>query len=82
MSCVWRTPSQLMRKLVAKAGRLHDLRHAHATTLLLAGQPVHVVADRLGHANPSITLQVYAHVLAEQAAGVADVFADALRSAR
>lgn len=80
------TPSQLMRKLVAKAGlpsgRLHDLRHAHATTLLLAGQPVHVAADRLGHANPSITLQVYAHVLAEQAAGVADVFADALRCAR
>jgi integrase len=24
--------------------RLHDLRHIHATTLLLAGVPVHVVA--------------------------------------
>jgi len=29
--------------------RLHDLRHLHATTLLLAGVPVHVVAARLGH---------------------------------
>jgi integrase len=28
--------------------RLHDLRHMHATTLLRAGVPVHVVAARLG----------------------------------
>jgi hypothetical protein len=41
----------------------HDLRHIHATTLLLAGVPVHVVAARLGHADPSITLRVYAHVI-------------------
>ncbi|MHB1819030.1 MAG: tyrosine-type recombinase/integrase [Streptosporangiaceae bacterium] len=27
--------------------RLHDLRHVHATTLLLAGTPAHVVAARL-----------------------------------
>jgi integrase len=38
--------------------RLHDLRHLHATTLLLAGVPVHVVAARLGHADPAITLRV------------------------
>jgi len=35
--------------------RLHDLRHIHATTLLLSGVPVHVVAARLGHADPAIT---------------------------
>jgi integrase len=51
----------------------------HATTLLLAGVPVHVVANRLGHADPSTTLRVYAHVLREQAAGAADVFAAAGR---
>jgi integrase len=55
--------------------RLHDLRHIHATTLLLAGVPVHVVAARLGHADPSITLRVYAHVIREQVAEAADVFA-------
>lgn len=58
--------------------KLHDLRHLHATTLLLAGVPVHVVAARLGHADPAVTLRVYAHVLREQAAGVADVFAEAV----
>ncbi|WP_269802685.1 tyrosine-type recombinase/integrase [Actinocorallia populi] len=55
--------------------RLHDLRHVHATILLLAGVPVHVVAARLGHADPSITLSVYAHVVSEQLAEAADVFA-------
>lgn len=60
------------------AARLHDLRHLHATTLLLAGVPVHVVAARLGHRDPAVTLRVYAHVLREQAAGVADVFAKAV----
>ena len=39
--------------------------------------PVHVVADRLGHAGPSITLRVYAHVIRRHAAGNADVFAAA-----
>jgi integrase len=43
--------------------RLHDLRHTHATLLLRDGQPVKVVSERLGHASPVITLQVYAHVM-------------------
>ncbi len=57
--------------------RLHDLRHLHATMLLTAGVPVHVVAARLGHADPSITLKVYAHIIRKHAAGVADTFAAA-----
>lgn len=36
---------------------------------------VHVVAARLGHADPSVTLGVYAHVIPQQAAEVADRFA-------
>jgi integrase len=55
--------------------RLHDLRHFHATTLLLADVPVHVVAARLGHADPSVTLRVYAHVIRDQVAAAADIFA-------
>ncbi len=55
--------------------RFHDLRHVHATLLLRAGVPVHVVAARLGHADPAITLRIYAHVLADQAIEAADTFA-------
>jgi integrase len=58
--------------------RLHDLRHLHATTLLLSGVPVHVVAARLGHADPAITLRVYAHVIRTAEAAAADIFAQAV----
>jgi integrase len=60
--------------------RLHDLRHLHATTRLLAGVPVHVVAARLGHADPAVTLRVYSHELREHAQGIGDVFAQAIRA--
>ena len=62
--------------------RLHDLRHLHATTLLLAGVPVHVVAARLGHADPAVTLRVYSHVLREHAVSVGDIFAQAVKGSR
>jgi integrase len=58
--------------------RLHDLRHVHATLLLTAGVPVHVVAERLGHADPAITLRVYAHVIRQHADEVANTFAAAV----
>jgi integrase len=61
--------------------RLHDLRHVHATTLLLSGVPVHVVAARLGHADPAITLRVYAHVIRSAEAAAADIFAQAVKGA-
>jgi integrase len=60
--------------------RLHDLRHLHTTTLLLAGVPVHVVAARLGHADPSVTLRVYAHVIRSAETLAADIFAQTIRA--
>ena len=48
-------------KSEVKRIRLHDLRHSHASLLVNAGfQPIDV-ADRLGHADASITLQIYSH---------------------
>ncbi len=46
------------------AVRFHDLRHFSATQLIGAGVDVRTVAHRLGHADPSTTLRVYAHALA------------------
>lgn len=62
--------------------RFHDLRHVHATLLLRAGVPVHVVAARLGHADPAVTLRVYAHVIKDHAAEVAGTFADLLEPSK
>jgi integrase len=56
--------------------RLHDLRHTHATVLLQAGEPVHVVSQRLGHASVVVTLTVYAHVLPGDQKRAASRFAE------
>lgn len=40
----------------------HWLRHTHATALLLAGAPPHVVMRRLGHADVQTTLSTYGWV--------------------
>jgi integrase len=42
--------------------RFHDLRHTHATWLLALRVPMIAVSNRLGHANPVVTMMVYAHV--------------------
>jgi integrase len=55
--------------------RLHDLRHTHATLLLLARVPVHVVSQRLGHCSPDVTMTIYAHVLPGNQREAADTFA-------
>lgn len=43
--------------------RFHDLRHGHATLMLLQGVHPKVVSERLGHASIGITLDTYSHVL-------------------
>jgi integrase len=54
-------------RLTARAGlpriRLHDIRHTHATLLLMAGVHPKVVSERLGHSSILITLDTYSHVL-------------------
>jgi integrase len=43
--------------------RVHDLRHTHATILLRGRENVKVVSERLGHANVTVTLTTYSHVM-------------------
>ena len=42
--------------------RFHDLRHSHATQLLLAGVHPKVAQERLGHSTITTTLDLYSHV--------------------
>jgi integrase len=58
--------------------RLHDLRHTHATALLLAGVHPKVVQERLGHSTIGITLDVYSHVVPALGKDAADLFAVAV----
>jgi integrase len=61
--------------------RFHDLRHSHASQLLRQRVPVKTVQERLGHANATITLNTYAHVLAGDDQSTVDNFERKLRSA-
>lgn len=54
----------------------HALRHTHATLLLEAGEPLHVVAERLGHKDAMVTATVYAQVTTSQSKKVAQTYAD------
>jgi integrase len=43
--------------------RLHDIRHTADSLMLAPGTSTKVVSDMLGHASPTITLSIYAHVM-------------------
>jgi integrase len=60
LSSAWR---RLLRRHGLPPVRFHDLRHAHATLMLLEGVHPKVVSERLGHASVGITLDTYSHVL-------------------
>ncbi len=50
--------SRVTKKLRCIEVRFHDLRHAVATTLLSEGTDLAVVAGRLGHSTPQMTMRV------------------------
>jgi integrase len=61
--------------------RFHDLRHGHATLMLMQGVHPKVVSERLGHSSIGITLDTYSHVLPGMQAEAAQAF-DALFPSR
>lgn len=70
--------NRVFKRTLATAGlpsatRFHDLRHTCATLLLLHGIDPNTVKDLLGHANISITLGVYGHVLPNMRDRVAEM---------
>lgn len=57
--------NRAMARLITQAGLpfipFHDLRHTHGAMLREQGVDWRVMADRLGHAQVSFTIQVYSH---------------------
>ena len=55
------------RPILMEAGlpqiRLYDLRHSHASLLLIAEENPKVVAERLGHSTIVLTMDTYSHVI-------------------
>jgi integrase len=71
------------KPLLRRAGlphstRFHDLRHSCISLLLARGVPVKVVSEMAGHADVSVTLSVYGHVLPDMQTTAADGMDEAL----
>jgi integrase len=77
--------SKEWRRTVALHGlppvTLHALRHSHASALIAGGLDVVTISRRLGHANPNVTLGVYAHAFAQSDERAADLM-DAVLTSR
>ena len=78
----WLNPMRLTRVVASLAKKVghpeaqpHNLRHFHATVSLKREHNIAVVSQRLGHANPAITLKVYSHVMPGWQQELADDFA-------
>lgn len=57
--------NRFLKKNNIRKIRMHDLRHTHATMLVLAGVDFKTISNRLGHTDIQITLNRYSHVLKE-----------------
>lgn len=66
---------QVVRTVDVPRIRLHDLRHTWATLALRAGVHPKVVQERLGHANISITMDTYSHVMPDMQESAAELVA-------
>jgi integrase len=45
----------------ARRLRLHDVRHTYSTLSLDTGIEPKILSDLVGHSNPAVTFQIYAH---------------------
>jgi len=43
--------------------RFHDLRHTYASLLIEQGESIKYIQSQLGHSTPTVTLNVYAHLM-------------------
>ena len=63
------TFSRRFKALCKKSGlrviRLHDMRHSYVVAARRAGADLKTISERIGHADPKVTLTVYDHVFVE-----------------
>lgn len=59
---------------------LHAWRHTHVSQLIASGLDIVTISRRIGHANPSITLTVYAHLFSNTDERAAEIVEAAFAS--
>jgi integrase len=72
------TLANLLERSEVRKVRFHDLRHTCATLLLSKNVNSKAVSEMLGHANVTVTLDTYSHVLPHMQDGAVDVMESSL----
>ncbi len=58
--------------------RFHDLRHTYASLLIHQGENIKYIQKQLGHSKPTVTLDIYAHLMEENNPAAADRLENAI----
>lgn len=69
---LWTTLRRYAEKENLPSVRVHDLRHSHASLLIEQGVSVIDIANRLGHAKPTTTINIYSHAYPNKQKEIAD----------
>lgn len=75
------TFNRLVDKARVRRIRLHDVRHSYSTLALDSGVDVKILSDRVGHANPNVTFQIYSHHSNGRDRSAAEMLATLIESA-
>ena len=55
-----------LKKAGNKRIRFHDLRHTYASLLIAQGENIKYIQKQMGHSKPSVTMDIYAHLMDEE----------------
>jgi integrase len=77
LSWLWRSACKSLR---LPSVSFHALRHTHASALIAAGLDVMAISRRLGHSNPTVTLNTYGHLFRKDDRAAANAIETALRT--
>ena len=60
LKTAWRTAKE--QAGITRRIRLYDIRHFYITYALASGAPINELAERVGHTNPRMIVEVYSHL--------------------
>lgn len=52
-----------IKKIIGPKIRFHDLRHTYASLMIEQGENIKYIQTQLGHSSPTVTLNVYTHLM-------------------
>jgi integrase len=79
LSWLWRSACKSLKLPMVS---FHALRHTHASALIAAGLDVVLIARRLGHGSPHVTLRVYGHLFKRDDTAAARAIEAVMRTRR